>query len=275
MCYFPLSIKPDYKQRSITNSLAVKVGCGKCKLCRQARSRQWIVRLKSELSESISAHFITLTYDEDTVPKTSNNLQTLDKKDFQKFMKRMRKYHATINKKSVLKYYAVGEYGSKTQRPHYHAILFNADPDSINKIWGKGHTHYGEVTAQSIAYVTGYTDKLRLSKILRHETDDRENEFNLISQGIGKSLVNEKIQHYINFSKLDTIKLDGDNYTIPRYVKDKLNIGDDIKEDIKEKKQKFYAPINNMTREEMRNEYARKLQQLKKDKLNSFTKQHF
>ena len=26
-----------------------------------------------------------------------------------------------------LKYYAVGEYGGQTKRPHYHIVIFNAD----------------------------------------------------------------------------------------------------------------------------------------------------
>jgi len=56
--------------------------------------------------------FITLTYDNENLPENA----TLVPKDLKDFQKRLR-YHANID----LRFFSVGEYGEKTQRPHYHA----------------------------------------------------------------------------------------------------------------------------------------------------------
>lgn len=76
-----------------------------------------------------------------------------------------------------IRFYAVGEYGEKedaTKRPHYHFILFGWSPhdaepvensqtglpqwssEFLDGIWKKGRVRIGEVTKESIAYVTGY-----------------------------------------------------------------------------------------------------------------------
>ncbi|AXB22553.1 replication initiation protein [Lynx canadensis associated microvirus CLP 9413] len=52
---------------------------------------------------------------------------TLAKRDFQLFMKRLRK--AFPDQK--IRYFAAGEYGSETFRPHYHAILFGLKLDDL------------------------------------------------------------------------------------------------------------------------------------------------
>lgn len=99
--------------------------CGQCTSCRIQKSREWANRLMMELEDHDEAWFLTLTYnnehgrlavDDQGVCK---EWLTLRKEDFQLFMKRLRK--ATGQK---LRYYACGEYGSETFRPHYHAIIF-------------------------------------------------------------------------------------------------------------------------------------------------------
>ena len=59
-----------------------------------------------------------------------------------------------------VRYYAIGEYGSQFQRPHYHVLLFNVPTELIRimaeKIWKKGNVHIGRVERKSIGYVAGY-----------------------------------------------------------------------------------------------------------------------
>lgn len=110
--------------------------------------------------------FITLTYDDDQLPKD----RSLDKTHLQKFFKRLRK------QKGPFRHYGCGEYGDQTQRAHYHACLFGIDfhdkvelrkigehtlyySEELTKIWGYGHTSVGALTFESAAYCARYVLK--------------------------------------------------------------------------------------------------------------------
>ena len=110
-------ITPFYKKLEIVNGVTtgyVPFPCGKCPPCMRRRVSGWSFRLVKHGEQSNSALFVTLTYEDEKIPISKNGLQTLDKTDLQKFFKRLRKLtHEKIS------YYAVGEYGDKTQRPRY------------------------------------------------------------------------------------------------------------------------------------------------------------
>lgn len=96
--------------------------------------------------------FVTLTYAE--VPLTSDFLPTLEKNDLQKFFKRCRKDGYTF------RYAAVGEYGEKTHRPHYHALIWGPDIAECNKMvqkhWALGHTLTVAIESGAMCYVGKY-----------------------------------------------------------------------------------------------------------------------
>lgn len=162
------------------------VPCGKCLACRISRVREWKVRMLHELEYHDNAVFLTLTYDDDHIPEDGS----LDKSHFQKFMKRLRK---DLGSSYSLKYYAVGEYGSETYRPHYHAIVFGIGPESSDVLadnWNMGFVKVGDVNADSIGYVCGYIfDKL--SGPMAELYEGRVPPFSLMSKGIGKRFVEE------------------------------------------------------------------------------------
>ena len=109
-----------------------RVPCGRCLGCRAAKSKEWAQRLLNEQAYWRTESFITLTYDDKNLPEGGK----LVKSDLQLFFKRLRK-----NIDWPIKYYACGEYGDVTFRPHYHAIVFGIDKrDSKNiiKSWDKG-----------------------------------------------------------------------------------------------------------------------------------------
>lgn len=123
-----------------------------------------------------SSCFITLTYDDAHLPA----FRTLVKKDLQDFMKRLRKSLHPVK----VRFYAVGEYGETTARPHYHIILFGTDFSSDRKMykngrhplyqskiltaaWNKGHANFGDVTFESAAYCARYC----LKKVNSHKQD--------------------------------------------------------------------------------------------------------
>jgi len=207
---------------------SVPVPCGKCPDCKGRRASGWSFRLMQHEKDAMTAQFITLTYDTSTVPITRNGFMSLDKRDLQLFFKRLRK---SQGKDSIganmppIKYYAVGEYGTKTKRPHYHIILFNACQHLIQPAWGKGHVHYGTVSGASIGYTLKYM--MKEPKIPMHRNDDRLREFSLMSKGIGENYLTNKMvlwHHADMINRMYVTTQDGKKVSMPRYYKDKIYV---------------------------------------------------
>lgn len=126
----------------------MRLPCGGCIGCRIARAREWALRCTLELSQHDSARWGTLTYDDDHVPPT------LRKMHLSGFIKRLRARGERI------RFFASGEYGERTMRPHYHPILFGLRDESlVQACWPYGHTRMYPVTPESISYVAGYCSK--------------------------------------------------------------------------------------------------------------------
>lgn len=104
----------------ISKAELIQIPCGNCLSCRLDYSKQWATRCYGESLYSENNYFITLTYDDEHLPKGSLNNPTLVKEHFQKFIKSLRNYGF-----EGLRYFGCGEYGDNTHRPHLHIILFN------------------------------------------------------------------------------------------------------------------------------------------------------
>lgn len=125
-----------YGDKHYNDPDVIEVPCGRCQGCRLDRSRKWADRCLLELQYHESAVFVTLTYNDIYVPKSTyygsddeslHMSYSLRKRDFQLFMKRLRK--AFPDQK--IRFFAAGEYGESTARPHYHAILFGLKLDDM------------------------------------------------------------------------------------------------------------------------------------------------
>ena len=189
------------------SGIAIQVPCGQCVGCRLERSRQWAMRCLHEKRFHKESCFVTLTYDNEHLPAGG----TLVKRDYQLFMKRLRKV-----KGEGVRFFACGEYGERNARPHYHALLFNCDfldklrfsqnkrgdvtytSKSLHDMWPLGHHVIGDVTFDSAAYVARYVvKKITGSRAAEHyavidgdgQVYDRTPEFTLMSRrpGIGSS----------------------------------------------------------------------------------------
>lgn len=226
----------------------VKLPCGKCPECLKRRASGWSYRLRKQGDVSTSALFVTLTFGNGMCPKSKKGYNTLVKKDDETqpyerkdgtigfkthplsipaFIKRLR----TIQGEPNIKYYAVGEYGTENERPHYHLILFNSNYDAVLRVWsldGKpiGQVHFGDVNGASIGYVLKYMTKP--SKIPKHKNDDRMKEFSLMSKGLGANYITEKMKqwHKASPDRMYITIEDGKKISMPRYYKDKI-YGDD------------------------------------------------
>ena len=198
--------------------------CGKCPACVRRRVSGWAFRLNKQSEQSNSAHFVTLTYNDEHIKKTKNGFETLVKKDLQDFFKRLRKLT-----KQKISYYAVGEYGDTGERPHYHIILFNANPKIVENAWKLnditlGNVHFGDVGDASVGYTLKYISKDK--KIPQFNGDDRQKEFALMSKGLGAGYLTENMVKWHTKGNIENkvylpLK-DGKKAAMPRYYKDKL-----------------------------------------------------
>lgn len=147
--------------------------CGQCMGCRLDKARQWGIRLHHETLFHERNCFLTLTYADKDLPEDGG----LNLKDWQDFAHRYRK-HCFRNEDGLkIRFFAAGEYGENTFRPHYHAIIFGHDfqdkklwkknahgedlytSETLEKLWGKGYCTLGDVTFESASYVARYCTK--------------------------------------------------------------------------------------------------------------------
>lgn len=190
----------------------VVVPCGKCNFCLMSRRADWTFRLFQEFKVCSVACFATFTYCDELMPEGME----VRKDHFQDFMKRLRKAVSPVK----LRFYAVGEYGSKTFRPHYHALLFNvpaAVRSDLEKIWSFGSVHVGSVSMASIHYVTKY----HVNKY--GECGDRAPPFATMSRrpGIGSNyLVTHKSFH--RRGMLNYAQVNGVISRLPRFYKERM-----------------------------------------------------
>lgn len=217
------SPKGNYTDRPKT------IPCGQCIGCRLDYARMWSARMLHENKMHNESCFLTLTYNDDTVPLGN----TLVKEDVQDFIKKLRK-----KTKKKLRYYACGEYGDKTERPHYHLIIFGFFPEDSNKykktkdgqlwtsektaqIWGKGFTVHGIVNADTAAYTARYVVKKITGKKALAHYNGRLPEFSLMSKkpGIGAKFY-EKFRDEI--WRNDSVVINSYEINPPRYYVDKL-----------------------------------------------------
>ena len=213
------------------------VPCGRCIACRVSKAHDWAVRgsLESYCHEQNS--FITLTYDDEHLPK---NL-SVSKREFRKFVNRLREHIA--RKYGVeIRVLGSGEYGEKTERPHYHAIIFGFDfPDReplyvtrganaavqyyisplLSKVWKFGNHIIGEVNLTTINYTAKYVLKKVTGDKAKEHYGDREPEFGYYSRNpaIGRAFFEK---HTSDFYPKDFITLDGKKHPIPRYFYKRL-----------------------------------------------------
>lgn len=220
---FDSHISPDTDRCINTH---IEIPCGVCLSCRLDHARLWSDRILMEMNNNDDNCFITLTYDDNHLPKSSVQCvddttgevsysntgcyQTLDIKDLQRFIQNLRNLCRRKYKKTI-KYFACGEYGSQSMRPHYHIIVFGFNPTDLvfygqnelgdiyynsrelSNCWldidgnDKGFVVVGEATKESAQYVARYTvKKLKDMDSGIYDELGIKKEFITMSKGISK-----------------------------------------------------------------------------------------
>lgn len=238
--------------------------------------------------------FITLTYDNQHVPTDFS----VDLPALQRFFKRLRKH---LRSKKI-RYFACGEYGDNTLRPHYHSLIFgHAFPDKklhavrkgrryyksdkLNELWDDGDLNeITDVTYQTAGYVARYNHK----KIVGEKADDHytrvspvdgqiyrvREEFLTMStaQGIGQTWFNK---YRNDVFPSDHVIVDGKKHKVPRFylkqleedVRDRLLADHKQQTNIKRKrKRQSLKRRDNNTRERLA--VREEVQRLRVERLN-------
>lgn len=152
----------------------IDIPCGQCIGCRMRRASDWELRIMHEAKSWPDNCFVTLTYARDSLPADGS----LDHRDWQLFMKRLRKHV-----ERPVRFYMCGEYGDLNQRPHFHACLFNVDFRSdrvqagksasgalffesatLSRLWGLGRCSVQDLTKETASYCARYVMKKALGK---------------------------------------------------------------------------------------------------------------
>lgn len=136
--------------------------CGQCMPCRINRRRLKTTRLLLEAEAHAHSSFCTMTIDDPHLTFVEGAdgapVWTLVKRDATLWVKRVRKLTGP-----GLRFFLVGEYGNRTGRPHYHALLFGVGATDAahlcSKTWQQGFIMASEFTPERAAYCAGYMQK--------------------------------------------------------------------------------------------------------------------
>lgn len=161
------------------------IPCGWCVGCMMLESLSWKTRILHEAQLFAPYNlFVTLTYADEKLPKSLG----LEYPHFQEFMRSLRSKVSGVlpievrrNRKGVvteglekpLRFFVCGEYGGKTGRPHWHAVLFNCrfpdqrklycselyQSDLLEELWPYGRVELSDLCPERAAYVAGYVTK--------------------------------------------------------------------------------------------------------------------
>lgn len=181
-------------------------GCGQCIPCRVNKRREWTHRIILEASLQEDNAFLSVDYSEENLPDDLS----VSPREISLFIKRLRKGGLRF------RYFAVGEYGDHSFRPHYHLALFGiptclrgttrqattccAVCESIKRAWGLGRIVLGTLTPQSAAYIAGYVTK-KMTSEYDPRLEGRRPEFARMSlrPGIGYNVMHEVASTLLEF----------------------------------------------------------------------------
>lgn len=264
----------QYHQEPYTG---LAIPCGTCILCRSEQARQYAVRIAHEAQLHEENSFLTLTYNDKHLPEHGS----LNYEHLVKFWKRLRKAYGQM------RYYAVGEYGDESLRPHYHAVVFGHAfthdriivqqkphvlwiSPQLNEIWGHGDVKIGALTFETARYTASYVTKKLRSKQQYVRIDEQTGELVRVTQPrafMSRNIARQWWEEYGKFAaEHDFVVINGKRQKPPKAYDRWLNEVDEKKmAEIKENRRKKAKYVSTeKTRARARNAHAHAKKKSKK-----------
>lgn len=221
--------------------------CGQCMNCRINKQRIWACRILLESYSHPHSIFVTLTYDDHHVPLTESGHTNLVKDDLRQFFRRFKKL---TQHEQPYRHFAVGEYGTKTWRSHYHAVIFGGSLNHahfVDRAWNnpkllrntgknRGFITCSELNPDRAQYIAQYTTK-KLTSPHSIGLDDRHPEFIMTSKerlagGIGAPAAawlagmhrtrEGRKQLAENADVWNTVRIDGKIWPLGPYMRNRI-----------------------------------------------------
>lgn len=205
------------------------IRCGKCFNCKKFETKQWIWRLhkQAQYTDLDKQWFFTLTYNDENIPFQEyadtetgeiRTTHTVHIKHLQAWLKRARDAHEKARKGGLcttkFQYFAISEYGEKTQRPHYHALIYGVARQEAERLalnWEHGFTKFSPMNIKRIAYTTNYLFKKGYNTPYGAEEISR-----LMSRNIGIEYVEKHKQYHLDNNDIEVVTISGKKMLMPR-----------------------------------------------------------
>lgn len=196
--------------------------CGRCMPCRINRSSIWSTRMILESYAHGDSVFVTLTYNDESLPADQGRQS--QRADVRAFLQRLRRALP-----QRIRYFICPEFGPKTNRLHYHGILFGVstfDAAAVDFAWQKGFTQVGDCNTKTIAYCAKYVLKGDSRSEQEHEKPTRA--FMSRNPGIGHEfarLAGSKLGSVKSLGAATNglVRIDGKTRPVGRYLSRKLS----------------------------------------------------
>lgn len=236
-------------QKQGPDAESIRLPCGGCIGCRLERSKIWSLRCRHEASCWTHNVFLTLTYDDKSIP-WHGSLSGSEPRLFIRYLRRRLSGAEEApdgSGRRPIRYFGCGEYGSQRGRAHYHLLLFNVQftdvsrygkdtftSSLVSELWKQGSHLIGSLTPASASYVSGYA----LKKVRGW---DRERVYGIYDETTGEFLERKpefammSLKPPIGFYWYEKYKrelrngfviADGERVAIPRLYRDKLAVDD-------------------------------------------------
>lgn len=255
MCLTPKMLFIKHPDTGVRHRIFVP--CGKCSDCQNSKRAECVLRIRQEYKDTIrlggSVWFVTLHYSnqnlvyykrgfseqklkrlKDIARMRAENGKlynyrsfVLNKVHLRKFLQSVNQYLKNVRADARCRFYAVGEYGTLQQRPHYHVMLFlpfkmnkRITEDMLKTCWHYGDYDIFDFDIKAAVYLAKHNIKEEIGSIIQQKYSPMFRTMSVYHGSIGRGLFNDKhlisnLDRDVNYTNIDGKY----KVAVPRFVR--------------------------------------------------------